>query len=130
VRAAGDRAVGRLPAASGGQDNDMGVMRRLDELFTQWPFQRLMRQMGHRRPGAQAAYEQTGTWPYGLSLPAARLGDRSAQPGVGGRHHLPPDRPGLSVLGGGHGLGEPRGAELAAVEHDGQLVLCRKSPGQ
>jgi histone H3/H4 len=41
----------------------MGVMRRLDELFTQWPFQRLMRQMGHRRPGAQAAYEQTGTWP-------------------------------------------------------------------
>jgi putative transposase len=47
---------------------------------------------------------------------------------VGSRHHLHPDRSGLSVPGGGHGLGEPDGAELASVEHDGRLVLCR-GPG-
>jgi hypothetical protein len=72
-------------------DNDLGVMRRLDELFTQWPFldsRRLARMAQRRprhqpqvraaadaadehcRPGPQAAHEQAG-WPQGLSLPAA-----------------------------------------------------------
>jgi hypothetical protein len=47
-------------------DNDLGLMRRLDELFTSWPFlgsQRLMRQMGDRRPGPQTAHDQAGAGP-------------------------------------------------------------------
>ena len=33
------------------------------------------------------------------------------------------------VPGSGHGLGEPGGALLAAVEHDGHLVLSRRARG-
>ena len=40
------------------------------------------------------------------------------------RHLLHPDGPRVSLSGGGHGLGEPRGAELAIVQHDGRFVLC------
>jgi hypothetical protein len=57
-------------------------------------------------------------------LSAARARERSGQPGCG-RPTSPthPDRPQLPLRRGDHGLGEPGGAVLAAVEHDGQRVL-------
>jgi hypothetical protein len=51
-----------------------------------------------------------------LPLPAARPGNRPAEPGLGSRHHLHPDWPRLPVSGGDHRLGEPSGVELAVVE--------------
>ena len=54
-----------------------------------------------------------------MSPPDRRaLVDRGA-----GRHHLPADRARLPLSRGGDRLGEPGGAELAAVEHHGRAVL-------
>src|SRR5712671_4569572 len=64
-----------------------------------------------------------------LPIPAAQPGDRPAEPGVGGRHHLPPDRARVPLPGGGDRLGEPGGAGVAAVEHDGYFVLHRRARG-
>ena len=85
-------------------------MRRIDELFTAWPFlgsrrmaamlqaeglpvnrkrvQRLMRKMGIAALGPKPSTTQAGAGPQDLSLSAARHDDRPAEPGVGGRHHL------------------------------------------
>jgi len=93
-------------------------MRRLDELFTQWPFLGSRRD---RRPGAAPAHDASGAGSQDLPLLAARVGYRPAESGLGSGHHLPAHRPGLSVFGGSHRLGEPGGAELAAEQHHGQL---------
>ena len=47
-----------------------------------------------------------------VSLPARRPDDRPRQPGVVLGHHLYSDAPGLSVLGGDHGLAQPCGFVL------------------
>ena len=60
-----------------------------------------------------------------LSVSAARPVDRAPEPGLGGGHHLHPDRQGLSLSGGRHRLGEPGGIVLAAFEHARRLVLRR-----
>jgi Integrase core domain len=62
-------------------------MRRIDQLFTAWPF------LGSRRL-------------------TAMLGAHS-------------DRARLSLSGGDHRLGQPCGPVVAAVEHDGRLLLHR-----
>src|SRR6201997_713255 len=54
-------------------------------------------------------YEQAGSGTQDLSVPAARAHDRAGQSGMVLRHHLHPDGQGLSLPGGDHGLGEPRG---------------------
>ena len=61
-------------------------------------------------------YEQAGGGAQDLSLPAARPDHRSAEPGLGGRHHLYPDGPRVLVSRRDHRLGEPGGAGLATVE--------------
>ena len=61
----------------------------------------------------------------GLSLPVARPDDRPTEPGVGSRHHLYPDGPGLSLPGRGDGLVQPPRSGMASIEHDGHLVLPR-----
>ena len=129
-------------------DNDLALMRRIDELFTAWPFlgSRRMTAMlradgladqsqagaaadapdGDRGARAEAAHDEAGAGAQDLPVSAARTGDRPAEPGVGGRHHLHPDRARLPLPGGDHRLGEPGGAGVAAVEHDGRLVLRRR----
>ena len=58
-----------------------------------------------------------------LSISAASPGDRASQPGLVCRHHLHPDAARLPLSDQHHGLGEPQGPGLAAVEHDGYGVL-------
>ena len=113
-------------------DNDAALMRRIDELFTAWPFlgsrrmtamlraegvdvnrkrvQRLMRLMGIARARAEAENEQTRARPPDLSLSPAQSDDRARKPRLGGRHHLQSDRAGLSPSGGDYRLGVARGA--------------------
>src|SRR5215475_8481859 len=90
--------VYRPPRAA--NDNDLPLMRRIDELFTTWPF------LGSRRLTA-----------------LLRAEGHAAEPGVVRGHHLHPARPRLPVSGGDHGLGDPGGAGVAAVEHYGRVVL-------
>lgn len=132
-------------------DNDLTVMRRLDELFTTWPFlgsrrmaamlraegrrinrkrvQRLMRQMGIAALGPKPRTTNPAARPQDLPVSAARCGDRSTEPGVGSGHNLPADWSRLSVSGGDHGLGKPRCAGMAAVEQHGCIVLCLGAGG-
>ena len=130
--------------------DDLALMRRIDELYLEKPFygsrrmtfdlneegrgvnrkrvQRLMRLMGLEglvpRPGTSKAAPGKRNLP----LSAARRDDHRAEPRLGGRHHLHSDGERLSLSGCDHRLGEPRGAGLATVEHDRQLVL-RRGPG-
>ena len=126
-------------------DNALEAMRRIDALFTARPFfgarriartlseegfpierkrvRRLMRRMGIEALGPKPRTTKPAPghkiYPYLLRDPD----DRAAKPSLGGRHHLYPDRPRLSLPGRRHRLGEPGGSRLAAVEHDGRLVL-------
>src|SRR5437762_9211219 len=70
-------------------------------------------------------YEQTGSGAQDLSVPAARAGDRAGQSGVVLRHHLHPDGQGLPLPYGDHGLGKPRGAGVASIEHARRRFLRR-----
>lgn len=60
-------------------------------------------------------------------LPLARPGDRPAKPSMGSGYHVHSDRPRLPLPGRDHRLGEPGGARLAAVEHHGYCLLCRRA---
>src|SRR6185312_16727041 len=51
--------------------------------------------------------------PQGVSLPVARLDDRTAESGVVCGYHLYPDGEGVRVSGGGHGLVQPTGPGVA-----------------
>ena len=126
-------------------DNDGALMRRIDELFTAWPFlgsrrmtamlraegvnvnrkrvQRLMRLMGIAALAAEGRKRATRARPPDLSLSPARSGDQAGGPHLGGRHHVHSDRAGLSLSGGDHRLGVARGSGVAAVGRDGRLVL-------
>ncbi|PJG53456.1 hypothetical protein CVM73_19905 [Bradyrhizobium forestalis] len=100
-------------------DNDLALMRRIDELLTAWPFlgarrmtamlkteglqdnrkrvQRLMRKMGIAALGPKPEHDEAGAGPQDLSLSAAQHDDRPAEPGVGGRHRVFAHRPWLSL---------------------------------
>src|SRR5436190_942998 len=107
----------------------LALMRWIDEQYLATPFygsrrmtaelrlagrqgnrkrvQRLMRLMGLESAGLKAEDQPAGGAAPDLPLPAAWPGDRSAEPSVGGRHHLHPDGPGLSLSGRGDGLAQP-----------------------
>src|SRR5215510_5887815 len=74
-------------------------------------------------------YEQAGSGAQDLSVPAARARDRAGQSGLVLRHYLHPDGQRLSLPGGDHGLGEPRGAGLAPLQHARRRFLRRGSRG-
>src|SRR5579875_1310112 len=103
-------------------------MKRMDTVFVARPFygsmriaatlctggetvnrkrvQRLMRAMGDRGAGAEAAHQQAGAGAQNLSVSAAGSAHRTRQPSVVRRHHLYPDAARVSVFGGGDGLVE------------------------
>src|SRR2546423_1730679 len=74
-------------------------------------------------------YEQAGSGAQDLSVPAARARDRAGQSGVVLRRYLHPDGQGICLPGGDHGLGKPRGAGLASLEHTRRRFLCRGARG-
>jgi len=134
--------------APANDDEDLALMRRIDALFTAWPFlgsrrmtamlradgltvnrkrvQRLMRVMGIAALGPKPRTTKPAPghriFPY---LLRDLVIDRP-NPGVGGRYHLRARRPRLPLSGRDPRLGEPGGAGLAAVEHDGRRVLPRR----
>ena len=81
---------------------------------------------GDRGAGSAPRHEQSRARTQDISLSAARRGDYRAEPRVGGRHNLHPDGARLSVSGGDHRLGQPRGSGVAAVEHDGQRASASR----
>ena len=117
MRASRRGSLGASRALKPANDNDAALMRRIDELFTAWPFlgsrrmtamlraegvdvnrkrvQRLMRLMGIARARAEAENEQTRARPPDLSLSPAQSDDRARKPRLGGRHHLQSDRRGF-----------------------------------
>ncbi|MGY3396319.1 hypothetical protein ACVWW6_008910 [Bradyrhizobium sp. USDA 3311] len=123
-------------------DNDLALMQRIDELFTALPFldsrritamlkaeglrgnrkrvQRLMRRLGIAALGPKPNTTKPAPGPQDLSLSAAQHGNRPAEPGVGGRHHVSAHRPRLSLSRRHHRLSEPCGSGVAAVEYDGR----------
>src|SRR5512134_2118884 len=103
---------------------DLALMRRLDALYLEAPFYgsrrmaEALRRDGVRvgpssgapadasdgpgGVGAEAGDQPAGAGPSDLSLPVARAERRAAEPGVGGRHHLHPDGPRLSLSRSDH----------------------------
>ena len=61
----------------------------------------------------------------GLPVPASRPGDRAAESRVVLGRDVHPVDARLSLSGRGHGLGEPEGLGLAAVEYARVKLLCR-----
>jgi putative transposase len=132
----------RSPSAA---NDDLALMRRIDELFIAWPFlgsrrmttmlraeghavnrkriRRLMARDGHCRARPEAAYHEAGTGTQDIPVSAARSGHRSTESSLVRRHHLHSDRPWLPLPRSDHGLGEPGSAGLATVQHHGLLVL-------
>ena len=74
-------------------------------------------------------HEQASRGAQDLPVSPRRAGDRAGQPGVVLRRHLHPDDQGLSVPGGDHGLGQPHGAGVAAVQHATRRFLRRGTRG-
>ena len=143
-----DQPVELLPCAAGESRENLTLMALIDRQFLETPFygarqmtwhlraeghlvnikrvRRLMRLMGlmpiYRAPRTSIPAKEHKTWPYLLR----GLTDRAGQPGLVRRHHpLHPVGQGLPVSGGDHGLVEPQGPGLAAVEHHGHPVLHR-----
>lgn len=99
-------ALWGLPAATPANDDDLALMRRIDELFTAWPFlgsrrmtamlkaegpqvnrkhvQRLMRKMGIAALGPRPNTTRPAPGHKDLSLSVAQHDDHPAKPGVGG----------------------------------------------
>ena len=59
--------------------------------------------------GAGAAHQSTPSWAQGVSVSAAGVGHRTAQPGLEYGHHLPSPGPRVCVSGGDPGLVQPQG---------------------
>ncbi len=136
---------GRYYQPVGESEPTLALMRLIDEAFLECPYYgsrqmmrhlhrlghrvgrnrvaRLMRKMGlraiYQKPNTSAPHPEHRVYPYLLR----DSGDRAPQPGLVLRHHLHPDAAGLPVSGGDHGLAQPPGAVVAAVQHHGCDVL-------
>ncbi|MGH7013644.1 MAG: transposase, partial [Stellaceae bacterium] len=130
----------------GESPENLALMRRIDELFLRYPFfgsRQMVRQLRReglaagrprvRRPdaahgpggdlsGAQDQHAASGA--PGLSVSAAERGGGLPRSCLVRRHHLHPGTARVFVLGGGHGLGEPPGAGVAAVDHTMEAAFC------
>ena len=124
------------------------LMRLIDEQFLETPWygsrqmarhlrrngwcvgrhrvRRLMTKMGlapiYQHPKTSEPHPRHKIHPYLLR----HLTIEAAEPSVVCRCDLHPDAAGLPLPGRDHGLGQPQGAGLATVEHDGgRLLRCR-----
>src|SRR5260370_24303888 len=78
---------------------------------------------GHRSPLPQTQLEPSAAGPSNLPIPAARRGDREAQPRLEHRYYLPSDAWRVSLPGRGDGLVQPLRAQLGTVQYDGDRFL-------
>src|ERR1700734_4328052 len=130
--------------------DDLALMRRMDELYTKWPFygsrrmgaalrqdgwivnrkrvRRLMRMMGleaiYQKPNTSKGHPDHKVYPYllrGLSI------DRPNQVWCADITYIPMPK-GFAYLVA-HGLVQPAGAGMAAVHHHGGGFLGRGAPG-
>ena len=128
-------------------DEELKLMRRIDEIFTKWPFygsrrmvaelrgegfavnrkrvRRLMRVMGieaiYQKPNTSRKHPSHKIYPYLLE----ESDDRPPQSGMVRGHHVYPDGERLGVSGGRHGLVQPSCLGLAIVDHNGNGFLRR-----
>ena len=127
-------------------EQDLLLMRRLDELHLNYPFAgsrllrdllrqqgvnvgrlhigTLMKKMGSRRFIAGRTPRNPLQDTEFTPICAGSRGD-AAQPGVGDGHQLHPDGTGLRLPRRRGGLVQPSHPELETVDHDGCLVLPR-----
>ena len=124
--------------ALGENAQTLALMRRIDELYLDYPFygsrqmmrhlaregvaagrhrvRRLMRLLGleaiYRKPRSTAPVGEPGAPRVALSV--ERSSDRALESGVVRGHHLHPGAGWVLLPGGGHGLGESARAGLAA----------------
>ena len=129
------------------------LMHEIDWLFTKYPFfgsrqiaaylpqsgfsagrhrvRRLMGIMGlqaiYKGPNTSKKHPEHRMYPYLLRKLPITQPNHAAQSGLVQRHHLHPSQKRLSVSGGDHGLVEPQGPCVAAVQHHGRAVLRRCS---
>src|SRR5580704_10825795 len=78
---------------------------------------------GHRSPLSQTELEPSGARPRSVPVPAARRGDRAAQPRLEHRYYLPSDAWRLSLSGRGDGLVQPLRTQLGTLQYDGNRFL-------
>ena len=149
MHAAGRGTFGGLSLSRGLAD-DLALMRRIDELYLAMPFLGSRRMVGGCAAGTpgQPQAGAAADAPDGYAGLGPSPGTSKAAPG----HKIFPyllrdvtiERPnhvwaadityipigaGLPLPGGGHRLGEPGGPGMAAVEHDGHVVLRRGARG-
>ena len=108
-------------------DNDLAAMRRIDALFTARPF------FGARRIAGTLTEEGFPIDRKRVRRLTRLMGIEALGPKPRTSRPVHPDRPGLPLSGRGHRLGEPGRSLLAALQHDGRLVLPRcagRSTGQ
>ena len=78
-------------------------------------------EVGAHLPGAQ--HEQEAPAAQDMALSAERCRDRPFEPGMVCRYHLHPDAARLPLSCGNHGLVQPQGDCLAAVQQHGCRLL-------
>ncbi len=78
---------------------------------------------------SEAEHQPPSPGPSGLSLPFARSGDRSPEPGMVRGHYLHPAGQGFCVSGRGDGLVQPPCSGMAVVDRNGDGVLRRSLAG-
>jgi hypothetical protein len=61
-----------------------------------------------------------------LPIPAEEVANHAAKPCLVQRYYLHSSAPWLSLSGRDHGLGDAQGAGMAALEHAGRQLLCRR----
>ena len=109
-------------------EDDLRLMRRIDELHMEYPFagRRLYRRAaacgdlheadGHPGVVSQAEHVETGAGPQSLSLSAEKAGCDAPEPGLGHGHYLHSYGARFCLSGRRSGLVQPQGSGLAAID--------------
>src|SRR6516165_8596900 len=78
---------------------------------------------GDRSSISETRFESSRAWPRGLSVPAARRLDRTAQPSLEHRYYVCSDEGRLPVFGRRYGLVQSFRAQLGTLQHHGDWLL-------
>ena len=139
----------REPTAE--NEETLRLMRLIDEQFLETPWygsrqmarhlrrhgwcvgrhrvRRLMLKMGLGADLPAPEDQRTTSAASDMAISASPSDHRSAEPDLVRRRDLHPDASRLPVPGRDHGLVQPQGSGVAAVEHDGCRVLCDGAGG-